>query len=122
MSERSRRRGARVDALLRPAFEAWRRRWRRPMPTRRACARPACASVGVVGNLKFDIAPDPALLALGQRWKARGRAAAASSLAAITREGEEAMLLAAWHARAVAAAAAGRSCRAIRSASTRSPS
>jgi 3-deoxy-D-manno-octulosonic-acid transferase len=54
------------------------------------------ANVGVVGNLKFDLAPDPALLALGKRWKAR--LARAVVLAAITREGEEALILAAWHA------------------------
>ena len=55
--------------------------------------------VSVVGNLKYDIAADEQLLARGRAWRAglgRGVVVAAS-----TREGEEAMLLAAW--RAVAA-------------------
>jgi len=50
--------------------------------------------VVVCGNLKFDITPDEALLARGRRWReALGRPVV---LAAVTREGEEAMLLEAW--------------------------
>ena len=50
--------------------------------------------VRIDGNLKFDMAPDPALLALGRRW--REIAGRPVVLAAITREGEESLLLAAW--------------------------
>jgi len=52
--------------------------------------------VQVLGNLKFDMAPQPELLARGRAWRAAaGRAVV---LAAVTREGEEVPLLDAWHA------------------------
>ncbi|CAN5503320.1 lipid IV(A) 3-deoxy-D-manno-octulosonic acid transferase [soil metagenome] len=48
----------------------------------------------VCGNLKFDMSPDPALIVRGRAWRELvGRDVV---LAAIFREGEEAMLLAAW--------------------------
>ncbi|MGZ8261109.1 MAG: 3-deoxy-D-manno-octulosonic acid transferase, partial [Caldimonas sp.] len=96
LSDRSRRRGARVDALLRPAFAR--------LTAGRAqsdgdAARLRDAGVGeasVVGNLKFDLAPDPHLLGRGRAWRAGvGRGVV---LAASTREGEEGELLAAWRA------------------------
>jgi len=94
MSERSRGRGRRVDALLRPAFErlagAFAQTDADAMRLRDAGAR----DVAVVGNVKYDIAADPQLLARGRAWRAgleRGVVVAAS-----TREGEEAMLLTAW--------------------------
>ncbi|MFG6431461.1 3-deoxy-D-manno-octulosonic acid transferase [Roseateles sp. LYH14W] len=50
--------------------------------------------VGVAGNLKYDIAVDPALIASGQAWAARlGRPVV---MLAVSREGEEAALLADW--------------------------
>ncbi len=52
--------------------------------------------VVVCGNLKFDMAPDEALLARGREW--RNQVARSVVLAAVTREGEEATLLAAWTA------------------------
>ncbi|HEX2540993.1 MAG TPA: 3-deoxy-D-manno-octulosonic acid transferase, partial [Caldimonas sp.] len=101
LSERSRRRGARVDVLLRPAFESLAAALAQ---TEADAERLRAAGVGeviVTGNVKFDVDPDPALLARGHAWKAdAGRPVV---LAASTREGEEAMLLAAW--RAVAAPA-----------------
>ena len=48
----------------------------------------------VCGNLKFDMTPDPALLQRGQAWRAV--LARPVVLAASTREGEEAELLARW--------------------------
>jgi len=96
LSERSRRRGARVDALLRPAFEAFTAALAQSDADATRLRDAGVATVGVVGNLKFDLAPEPALLALGKRWK--GRVDRPVVLAAITREGEEALLLAAWHA------------------------
>lgn len=53
--------------------------------------------VRVAGNLKFEVAPDPALLARGAAWRGAtgGRAVL---LAASTREGEDEPLLAAWRA------------------------
>ncbi|MFM1990451.1 MAG: hypothetical protein RJA99_3408, partial [Pseudomonadota bacterium] len=48
----------------------------------------------VTGNLKFDNAPKPELLARGRAWRARiGRPVV---VAASTRDGEEALLRAAW--------------------------
>ena len=52
--------------------------------------------VQVMGNLKFDITPLPELLARGQAW--RELLARPVVLGAVTREGEEAMLLSAWAA------------------------
>ena len=50
--------------------------------------------VQVMGNLKFDMAPKPELLARGHRWAAAlGRTVV---MGAVTRAGEEAALLAAW--------------------------
>ena len=53
------------------------------------------ASVHVTGNLKFDIAPPPALLERGAAWKAQWGQRPVL-LAASTREGEEAPLLRAF--------------------------
>jgi 3-deoxy-D-manno-octulosonic-acid transferase len=50
--------------------------------------------VQVCGNLKFDITPSAALLAQGATWRAALHRPVL--LAAVTREGEEAMLLSAW--------------------------
>jgi 3-deoxy-D-manno-octulosonic-acid transferase len=50
-----------------------------------------------MGNLKFDMTPEPALLARGDTW-ARGSGGRPLVLAASTREGEEVALLAAWRA------------------------
>ncbi|MBU0689915.1 MAG: lipid IV(A) 3-deoxy-D-manno-octulosonic acid transferase [Gammaproteobacteria bacterium] len=50
-------------------------------------------SVTVMGNLKFDIAPPPAQLELGQHLRARFGETRPVFLAASTREGEEALLL-----------------------------
>jgi 3-deoxy-D-manno-octulosonic-acid transferase len=48
----------------------------------------------VCGNLKFDITPNAALLAQGETWRAALQRPVL--LAAVTREGEEAMLLSVW--------------------------
>jgi 3-deoxy-D-manno-octulosonic-acid transferase len=50
--------------------------------------------VEVSGNLKFDMTPEPAQLAQGRAWRAALDRDVL--LAASTREGEEAMLIAAW--------------------------
>jgi len=58
----------------------------------------------VTGNLKFDNAPDAALLARGRDWRRRiGRPVL---LAASTRDGEERLLWDAWRTRVGAAAGA----------------
>lgn len=94
LSERSRRRGARFDAIMRPVAATV------PLvlaQTDGDAARLRSAGaprVEVVGNLKFDITPDADLLARGRAWAALGSRPVV--LAASTREGEEAMLLKAW--------------------------
>ena len=51
------------------------------------------ATVQVTGNLKFDIAPDPAMVARGNGWREAYGLSRPVLLAASTREGEEALLL-----------------------------
>jgi len=94
LSEKSLVRGERIGALIRPAAqtlacvlaqtEADARRLRSFGPVR----------VQVCGNLKFDVNPNPKLLACGREW--RQRLARPVLLAAATREGEELPLLQAW--------------------------
>ena len=94
LSERSRRRGRRVDLVLRPAFESLAIVLAQSQADAQRLTEAGAVDVRIVGNLKFDLAPDPELSTLGRRWKeAAGRPVV---LAAITREGEEALLLAAW--------------------------
>ncbi|MEO7115137.1 MAG: 3-deoxy-D-manno-octulosonic acid transferase [Caldimonas sp.] len=94
LSERSRRRGARVDLVMRPAFESLALVLAQSMEDAKRLREAGAVDVRIVGNLKFDITPEPSLQAMGRRWKEiAGRAVV---LAAITREGEEALLLAAW--------------------------
>ena len=95
LSKRSRRRGGRVDALLRPAFESLAAAFAQTEADAARLRDAGARSVSVEGNLKFDIAPEARLIELGRRWKA-GLGARAIVLAAVTREGEEASLLAAW--------------------------
>jgi 3-deoxy-D-manno-octulosonic-acid transferase len=96
LSEKSLRQSLRFDALLRPAAgalalalaqtdaDAQRLRQAGVLPER----------VSVVGNLKFDQRPEPALLALGQSWTAG--LSRPVVLAASWREGEDVPLVQAW--------------------------
>ena len=97
MSERSRRRGRRVEVLLRPAFASLVATFAQAEGDAARLRDAGACNVTVSGNLKFDLTPAAALIAQGRRWKAvaAGRAVV---LAAITREGEEALLLSAWRA------------------------
>ena len=54
-------------------------------------------NITVTGNLKFDIAPPTAQLALGRSWRESYGPGRPVLLAASTREGEEQMLLAHFH-------------------------
>jgi 3-deoxy-D-manno-octulosonic-acid transferase len=51
------------------------------------------APVCVMGNIKFDFAPDPELASLGRQWRLAWAPERPVFLAASTREGEEALLL-----------------------------
>lgn len=94
LSEKSLRQGRRFGALLRPAA---RRMTLALAQTEADAARiraMGTARVEVAGNLKYDIAVDPALIARGQAWAARlGRPVL---MLAVSREGEEQALLDEW--------------------------
>ncbi len=94
LSARSQRRGERFKALLHPAA----RRLSLALAQTEADAERLRASavpkVLVQGNLKFDMQIDADLLTRGRQW--REQLARPVLLAAVTREGEEAMLLQAW--------------------------
>ncbi len=59
-------------------------------------------NLAVMGNLKFDIAPPQAMLNLGMMLRQQFGSTRKVFLAASTRDGEEALLLDAWQARAQA--------------------
>jgi len=94
LSEKSRRQGQRLDAVLRPAVRKLALVLAQTDTDAQRLRDAGAQRVIVSGNLKFDMTPDAALLARGREWReAIGRPVL---LAAVTREGEEAMLLAAW--------------------------
>ncbi len=104
LSERSLRRGQRFRALLRPAAQSLRLVMAQTQADAERFQQSGCPAVVVCGNLKFDMQPDAAQLASGRAWRqAAGRPVV---LAASTREGEEAPMLAAWKARVSSLAAA----------------
>jgi 3-deoxy-D-manno-octulosonic-acid transferase len=98
LSVRSQAKGERLAALMHPAlacFSAVLAQTDADAERLRASGAPASA-VQVMGNLKFDMAMPPALLAEGQAWRqALNRPVV---LMASSREGEEAPLLQAWAA------------------------
>jgi 3-deoxy-D-manno-octulosonic-acid transferase len=101
LSEKSRRQGERLDAVLRPAVESLAGVLAQTDDDAQRLRSAGARTTAVCGNLKFDMAPDAALIAQGRAWRAAlGRPVL---LAAVTREGEEAMLLDAWAARSEAA-------------------
>ncbi len=94
LSAKSRRQGQRLDVVLRPAVESIALVLAQSEDDARRARDSGAGDVQVSGNLKFDMTPDPALLARGRAWHAAlGRDVL---LAAIFREGEETLLLEAW--------------------------
>ena len=94
LSERSQRQGERLSAVMRPAVEQLALVLAQTEADALRLREAGATPVVVSGNLKFDMAPDAALLERGRAWRAAlGRPVL---LAAVTREGEEAMLLDAW--------------------------
>ena len=94
LSEKSQRRGETLAALMRPAAESFSLVLAQSEADAQRLRESGAAEVVVCGNLKFDLTPDAALLERGRAWRsALGRDVV---LGAITREGEEAMLLAEW--------------------------
>lgn len=96
LSERSAAKGRRLAALLLPAMACFDAVLAQTEADALRLRASAARGVQVLGNLKFDVAPKPQLLACGHAWHAAlGRSVV---LAAVTREGEEAPLLQAWRA------------------------
>ena len=94
LSRRSFARGQRLAALLRPAADSMALVLGQTDDDAQRLRASGARQVEVCGNLKFDLTPEPAQLAQGAAWRACvGRDVV---LAAVTREGEEALLLAAW--------------------------
>jgi 3-deoxy-D-manno-octulosonic-acid transferase len=98
LSASSQRRGERLSALIRPAVESLALVLAQSEADAQRLRRAGARDVRVCGNLKFDLQPDAGLIARGQAW--RGALGRPVVLAAVTREGEEAALLAAWAAQA----------------------
>ncbi|MFG6487670.1 3-deoxy-D-manno-octulosonic acid transferase [Roseateles sp. BYS78W] len=94
LSARSLRQGQRFGALLRPAARRMTLALAQTEADAQRIREMGTARVEVAGNLKYDIAMDPALIARGQAWaKQIGRPVL---MLAVSREGEEAALLAEW--------------------------
>ena len=94
LSERSRRKGLRLRALLHPALARFTQVLAQTESDAMRLRDSGATAVRVLGNLKFDMAPRPELLARGKAWRtALGRPVL---LAAVTREGEEGPLLRAF--------------------------
>ncbi len=96
LSERSLRRGERLAALIRPEARSLALVLAQTAADAARLKAFGGRAVEVCGNLKFDMTPAPELLAQGRRWRDAVRRTVV--LAASTREGEEAELLAAWAA------------------------
>ncbi len=96
LSDKSLAKGRRLDALMRPAAAAFTRVLAQTADDGSRLRAAGAGDVRVLGNLKFDMTPAPALLDRGRAWRARVQRPVV--LAAATREGEEAPLLAAWAA------------------------
>jgi 3-deoxy-D-manno-octulosonic-acid transferase len=96
LSERSQRKGQRLESVMRPAVQSLDLVLAQTDDDARRLREAGARDVRVCGNLKFDMTPDAALLACGRAWRARGTRPVV--VAAVTREGEEASLLDAWAA------------------------
>jgi 3-deoxy-D-manno-octulosonic-acid transferase len=94
LSVKSHRQGQRLAALMRPAAQSLRLVLAQTAADAARLRDAGALNVQVSGNLKFDMSPEPALVALGHVW--RMSLPRDVLVAAVTREGEEAMLLAAW--------------------------
>ena len=94
LSARSAAKGQRLAALMHPALARFSAVLAQTEADALRLREAGAHDVQVIGNLKFDITPKPELLAQGRAWhQLIGRPVV---LGAVTREGEEAALLAAW--------------------------
>jgi 3-deoxy-D-manno-octulosonic-acid transferase len=91
LSDKSLAKGRRMAGLLRPAAAGLAEVLAQTEGDAERLRAMGARAVQVMGNLKFDLQPDAALLAQGRLWR-RGLPRPVL-LAAVTREGEEALLL-----------------------------
>ncbi|KAF4516559.1 hypothetical protein B566_EDAN003306 [Ephemera danica] len=103
LSERSAKGYGRVSALARPAFGALAGVAAQTADDAGRIRALGVCRIEVCGNLKFDVSPPVERIALGQSWRA-ALGTRPVWLAASTREGEEALVLAAWRRLAIPAA------------------
>ncbi|MEO7150867.1 MAG: 3-deoxy-D-manno-octulosonic acid transferase [Burkholderiaceae bacterium] len=94
LSLRSQRSGVRYASLLAPAVRSLALVLAQTEDDARRLRDAGAPEVRIAGNLKFDLTPPPKLLEQGHAWRAALDRPVV--LAAVTREGEEAPLLAAW--------------------------
>lgn len=94
LSARSLRRGQRMSALMRPAAARLSRVLAQSVDDAQRLNAIGAPWVEVYGNLKFDMTPEPRLLARGLQWRQALQRPVV--LAASTRDGEERTLLDAW--------------------------
>lgn len=95
LSARSARGYAKLGALVRPAFRALSGVASQTQGDADRLRALGAELVEVCGNLKFDVTPAAEQVLLGQQWRA-AVGARPVWLAASTREGEEALIIAAW--------------------------
>ena len=94
LSEKSLRAARRAAWLMRPAYARLAAAWAQTDADAARLRQMGAPVAGVFGNLKFDARPDPALLALGQRWREQARQAGrAIVMLASSRDGEEAAFM-----------------------------
>jgi len=89
LSEKSLRGAQRLSPLSRPAYGGLAAVWAQTEDDARRLRDAGAVVSGVLGNLKFDAAPDETLLARGKAW----RGPRPVLMFASSREGEEALLL-----------------------------
>ena len=92
LSEKSLRQALRLAWLARPAYGSLRAVWAQAPADAERLRSLGAPVLGVFGNLKFDLKPDIDQLAQGRAWRERLPNRPVVTLA-ISREGEEAMLL-----------------------------
>ncbi len=94
LSERSLAKGLRLGALMRPAVASLARVLAQTDADAARLRQAGARTAQVLGNLKFDVSPNPRLVARGLQWRQPLQRAVV--LASSTREGEEERLLQAW--------------------------
>ncbi len=94
MSEKSAAAYAKRSSLMQPAFASLQAVLAQSKADAERLSDLGAHQVEVVGNLKFDNTPSPALMAQGQAWRAQ-IGTRAVLLASTTRPGEEALILSA---------------------------